>query len=205
MKRKYYPTLWAWLALFTLGVIAAMAGVATAHAEPLRLDAKAPFVDAAGHLERLNDPSGALTASQAGQAPGWTPLPGSLSAGFTSDTVWMRLPLQVDDVPRGGWMLRLSNSLLDDVSIYLADTDAGPWTLLGRSGEDVPRRNWPVDYRSPVIQFDPPAPGAYVILARLQSKNAVATRFEVWQRLAFDNQSRREACCSACTSASTCC
>ncbi|CAB3833151.1 sensor histidine kinase [Achromobacter piechaudii] len=192
MKRKYYPTLWAWLALFTLGVIAAMAGVATAHAEPLRLDAKAPFVDAAGHLERLNDPSGALTASQAGQAPGWTPLPGSLSAGFTSDTVWMRLPLQVDDVPRGGWMLRLSNSLLDDVSIYLADTDAGPWTLLGRSGEDVPRRNWPVDYRSPVIQFDPPAPGAYVILARLQSKNAVATRFEVWQRLAFDNQSRRE-------------
>ena len=49
-----------------------------------------------------------------------------------------------------------------------------------------------MDYRSPVIQFNPSQPGDYVILVRLQSKNALATRLEVWQRLAFDNQSRRE-------------
>ena len=31
-----------------------------------------------------------------------------------------------------------------------------------------------------------------MILVRLQSKNALATRLEIWQRLAYDNQSRRE-------------
>ena len=144
----------------------------------------------AAHLERLDDPDGAFDAVAAAQAGGWTALPGNLSAGFTSSTVWLRLPVQVETIPQGGWMLRLSNSLLDDVRVYVSQ-GAG-WTLLGRSGEDLPRRDWPVDYRSPVIQFDPPQPGSYVILVRLQSKNALATRLEVWQRLAFDNQSRRE-------------
>ena len=197
MKRKYYPTgqtsqtAQTWLALALATLLAAMLSMATAvRAAPLLLDAEPGLVDAAGHLERLLDPDGSLSLEEAATAEGWSPLPGSLSAGFTRDSVWLRLPVQVDAVARGGWMLRLSNALLDDVQIHLGDGKG--WTLLGHSGEDVPRRDWPVDYRSPVIQFDPPAPGAYVILVRLQSKNAVATRLEVWRRLAFDNQSRRE-------------
>lgn len=182
----------AWLALLTLWLAAVLAAAGQARAEPLRLDTRLGHADASGHLERLDDPAGALTVSQAAEAQAWKPLPASLSAGFTRDTVWLRLPIQVDEVARGGWMLRLSNSLLDDVRVYVSDGDGGSWSLLGWSGEDRPRREWPVDYRSPVIQFDPPAAGSYAIMIRLQSKNAVATRVEVWQRLAFDNQSRRE-------------
>lgn len=190
MKRKYYPTLWAGLMLLALAFAAILPGAAHARAEPLHLNTQLRQADAAGHLERLDDPGGTLSASQAAEAAGWAGMPAALSAGFTPSTVWLRLPVVVDDVARGGWMLRLSNSLLDDVRIYVGKD--GGWSLLGHSGEDVARRDWPVDYRSPVIQFDPPAPGSYVILARLQSKNALATRLEVWQRLAFDNQSRRE-------------
>ncbi|WP_454675480.1 sensor histidine kinase [Achromobacter pestifer] len=190
MKRKYYPTVWAGLMLLALGLAVMLAGAGQARAEPLHLNAQRGLADAAGHLERLDDPNAALTPDQAAGATGWTPVPAGLNAGFTEDTVWLRLPIQVDDLARGGWMLRLSNALLDDARIYVGQD--GGWSLLGHSGEDVPRRNWPVDYRSPVIQFDPPAPGSYVILARLQSKNAMATRLEIWQRLAFDNQSRRE-------------
>ncbi|MEN4919200.1 sensor histidine kinase [Achromobacter spanius] len=194
MKRKYYPTANMWLALLACVLAGVLAVAGQARAEPLRLDGRDRVEDAGGHLERLNDPDGSLDAAGAANASGWMALPSNLSAGFTPATVWLRLPVQVDQIPQGGWMLRLSNSLLDDVRVYVSrEVGAVPgWTLLGRSGEDVARRDWPVDYRSPVIQFNPPQPGAYVILVRLQSKNALATRLEVWQRLAFDNQSRRE-------------
>ncbi|EHK62997.1 sensor histidine kinase [Achromobacter arsenitoxydans] len=198
MKRKYYPTAGVWLALLACVLAGVLAVAGQARAEPLRLDGRDRIEDAGGHLERLYDPDGSLDAAGAAMAGGWTALPSNLSAGFTPATVWLRLPVQVDEVPQGGWMLRLSNSLLDDVRVYVsrsAGNEAGnapAWTLLGRSGEDVARRDWPVDYRSPVIQFNPAQAGSYVILVRLQSKNAMATRLEVWQRLAFDNQSRRE-------------
>ncbi len=190
MKREYYSRVGLWLALLACLVAGMLAAAGQARAEPLRLDGLARVEDAGGHLERLVDPDGALDAAGAAREDGWAALPGNLSAGFTPATIWLRLPVQVEQVMHGGWMLRLSNSLLDDVRVYVGH--AGSWTLLGRSGEDLARREWPVDYRSPVIQFNPSQPGDYVILVRLQSKNALATRLEVWQRLAFDNQSRRE-------------
>lgn len=190
MKWEYYSRVGLWLALLACLVAGLLASPGQARAEPLHLDGVDRVEDAGGHLERLVDPDGMLDVAGAAGADGWTPLPGNLSAGFTPATIWLRLPVQVDKVMQGGWMLRLSNSLLDDVRIYLGY--GGTWTLLGRSGEDLARREWPVDYRSPVIQFNPSQPGPYVIMVRLQSKNALATRLEVWQRLAFDNQSRRE-------------
>ncbi|KRC73030.1 histidine kinase [Achromobacter sp. Root83] len=190
MKRKYYPTTRAWLALLAWLMAGMLFLAAEARAAPLRLDGQVGVEDAGGHLERLDDPNGSLDAATAADAPGWTPLPGNLSAGFTPATVWLRLPVRVDQIPQGGWMLRLSNALLDDVRAYVSR--GGGWAPLGRSGEDLARAEWPVDYRSPVIQFNPPSAGDYVILVRLESKNALAARLEVWQRLAFDNQSRRE-------------
>ncbi|MCJ9713264.1 histidine kinase, partial [Bordetella hinzii] len=148
------------------------------------------MADAAGHMERLVDPQGTLDAAGAAQAPGWVALPASLGQGFTPATIWLRLRLQVDEMAPGGWMLQLSNALLDDVRVYMGRDET--WTLLGHSGEDVSRSRWPVEYRSPVIPFEPPGPGVYTVMLRLQSKNALATRLEVWERLAFDNRSRRE-------------
>ncbi|WP_369936742.1 sensor histidine kinase [Xanthomonas tesorieronis] len=165
-------------------------------AEPARsptaaLPLTADYQDASGYLQRLDDPHHRLDARQAASASGWTRLPAGLNAGFTPGTVWLRLPLRVERVPPGGWMLRLSNAVIDDAQAY-ASVDGGAWRELGHSGENVRRRDWPVDYRSPVFPFAPSHPGDYVVLVRLRSKNALVTRLDVWQRLPFDNQSRRE-------------
>ncbi|MFT3814843.1 MAG: sensor histidine kinase [Acidovorax sp.] len=154
---------------------------------PLRLDG--PELSTAGHLERLADPAGTLGPAQADAAAGWAPLPGNLNAGFTGDAVWLRLRL---DAPRPGqWVLLVGNAVIDDVRLYVRESD-GAWRLAGASGEDVPRRLWPVDFHSPAIELDLPRAGGQTLLLRLATRNALKTRVEVWQRLAFDNHTRRE-------------
>lgn len=159
-------------------------------ATPLLLDPSRPMIDASGYLERLEEHGISLDATGAAGAEGWQPLLGNLNAGYTAQGQWLRLTLQVDRPLPGRWMLRLGNALLDDVQVYRQRGDG--WELLGHSGENVPRGRWPVDYRSAVVPFEPEVPGPQVLLLRLQSKNAMVTRLEIWQRLAFDNHSRRE-------------
>lgn len=179
-----------WLAGWLVMIFALFAAVPAA-AAVLHLDGSdIAMHDTAGYLERLDDPRGMLDPAQANAVPGWSALPGSLNAGFTSHTVWLRLTLQVDAVRPYGWMLRLGNALLDDVTLYTRDGAA--WTPLGRSGENVQRRDWPVDYRTPMFHFSPSSTGEHVLLLRLQSKNAMVTRLELWQREDFDNRSRRD-------------
>ena len=72
------------------------------------------------------------------------------------------------------------------------DATASAWRLLGASGEDVPRSRWPVDFRSAAFPFDLAQPGTHTVLVRLAARNAINTRLDVWQRLAFDNHTRRE-------------
>ena len=182
---RNYRALFTFLAL----LLTALAGLAQV---PLRLAPDAAVLDTAGYLQRLDDSSGMLGASDADTAPGWTPLPGSLNASYTSSAIWLRLRLEA--VQPGPWTLLLGNALLDDVRVHIRPPGAASeqWALLGASGEDVPRRLWPVDYRSPALQIDLPAPGTYTVLVRLATRNALTTRLEVWQRLAFDNHTRRE-------------
>ncbi|WP_338878313.1 sensor histidine kinase [Achromobacter veterisilvae] len=169
----------------------AMGATLPAAAAVLRLDAQSSLHDTAGYLERLDDPEGVLDAAQADAAQTWSALPGNLNAGFTPATVWLRLTLDVEQARPDGWMLRLGNALLDDVEVHVQRPD-GAWALLGHSGENVDREEWPVDFRSPTFLFTPAAEGRHVVLLRLQSKNAMMSRLEVWQRSAFDNRSRRE-------------
>ncbi|MCW0379292.1 Adaptive-response sensory-kinase SasA [Xanthomonas sacchari] len=181
---------WRWLvgAWLVVGVaVAADAAPSPVAALPLT----SAHQDASGYLQRLDDPHGRLDVVQAAAATGWTRLPDGLNAGFADGAVWLRLPVHLQSVPPGGWMMRLSNALLDDVQAYVRPA-GGAWRALGDSGERVPRRDWPVDYRSPVFQFAPTHAGDYEVLLRLRSKNAMVTRLDVWQRLPFDNHSRRE-------------
>lgn len=175
-----------------LGILALLLSLASsAGAEVLRLDATTRFIDSSGHLERLDDPEGRLDAAGAAGAEGWSPLPGNLNAGFTSSVIWLRLRLDVQSTAANDWILQMSNALVDDARLY-ARQPGGDWRLLDLSGENVPRRSWPVDYRSPVFHFEPDGIGEHVLLLRLQSKNALASRLHVWQRMAFDDHSRRE-------------
>ncbi|WP_293776098.1 sensor histidine kinase [uncultured Oxalicibacterium sp.] len=162
----------------------------TAHAEPLKLDQGSNHFDAAGHLSLLRDSASTLSVEDAADAAGWKALAAGVNVGFTSDVIWLKLTITADIHPHGGWILRFSNALLDDVKVYIGK-DGGPWTLLGASGEDVTRSAWPFEYRSAAFQF-PEFTGTEVVLMRLKTKNALATQVEVWPRLAFDNATRRE-------------
>jgi len=148
--------------------------------------------DTSGYLERLDDPQGTLDARAVEVSGGWTPLPGGLNAGFTPATLWLRLDVAAHGARRD-WMLHLSNALLDDVRVYARSADSVDWALLGHSGEDVPRKQWPVDYRSPVYHLDFDERAEQHLLVRLQSKNALAVRMNIWEPLAFNDHSRREA------------
>ncbi|KAF1050938.1 MAG: Sensor histidine kinase ResE [Delftia tsuruhatensis] len=159
-------------------------------ARTLVLDPDAPMQETAGQWQRLDDASGLLDVRQADLAPGWKAMPGHLNASFTQAAVWLRMPLQVQQP--GSWMLLLGNALLDEVEVHVR-RPGDPWQLLGRSGEEIPRHAWPVDYRSPAFQFEPAAAGSYELLVRLRARNALVTRIDLWQRLAFDNHTRREA------------
>lgn len=188
MSCRFARRIVSWLPVLALWLLLVPSA---AQANPLSLSTRAPFFDTAGHLQVLQDPGGTLDAAQADAAPGWTSLPGNLSAGFSDAAIWLRLPLRIVDQPAQGWILWFSNALIDDVSVHARQPDGG-WRQLGHSGEDIPRKLWPVDYRSPAFQFTPEDAGPQWLLIRLQSKNALATRLEIWQRLDFDNYSRRE-------------
>ncbi|EZH78446.1 histidine kinase [Ectopseudomonas composti] len=162
----------------------------TLQAAALHLDDTKPMFSTAGYLEGLADPGGQFDVAQANAAQGWQKLPSNLNAGYTPNTYWLRLRLDVPQLLPGGWMLHLSNALLDDVRVYT--WAPGGWQLLGLSGENVSRSEWPVDYRSAVIPFEPTEASEHTLLIRLESKNSLATRVEIWQRLAFDDNSRRE-------------
>ncbi|ASC68522.1 histidine kinase [Achromobacter denitrificans] len=189
-QHRCFDSLLRRLALRLLVAIAMGASLPAA-AAVLRLDAQSPVHDTAGYLERLDDREGTLDAAQADAAQAWAAMQGNLNAGFTPATIWLRLTLDVEEPLPEGWMLRLGNALLDDARAYQRRPD-GSWKLLGHSGEDVDREDWPVDFRSPTFFFTPDTAGQQVVLLRLQSKNAMMSRLEVWQRSAFDNRSRRE-------------
>ncbi len=157
---------------------------------PLWLGQSLRVVDTSGHLQRLVDAQGTLDAAQAAQAQGWAPLPGHLSAGYCDDVVWLRMRLQVPGA--GQWMLQVTNAVLDDVRLFVQEPGDGRWHFAGASGEAVARPQWPVDFRSPALQLDLAQPGEYTVLVRLASRNALKTRLFIWQRLAFDNHTRRE-------------
>lgn len=143
-----------------------------------------------GWLDRLNDPAGILTPEQAAAADGWRRLPSSLSAGYTKDVIWLRLAMTAPTDLSFGWVLRLSNALLDDVRLYQRDGE-GNWLEL-RAGENVDRDDWPMDYRSAVFPLRLEPGASSVVLLRLETKNAMSVMVDVAPRLVFGEVSRHE-------------
>ncbi|QLF95007.1 sensor histidine kinase [Pseudomonas sp. ABC1] len=144
-----------------------------------------------GYLERFDDPSGRMSVTDVDAASDWQPLPHGLSAGFSPVTIWLRLDLRTAADARRNWVLSLSNALLDDVQVYLRDGEQ--WRLIGLSGENVPRALWPVENRSPAFLLPPLVHSEQRLMVRLQSKNALAVRLDIWEQQAFNDHSRREA------------
>ncbi|TBU92208.1 histidine kinase [Stutzerimonas kirkiae] len=160
-------------------------------ADVLRLESGMHSSGTSGYLERFDDAGGRMSVMDVDDASGWQPLPHGLSAGFSLAAIWLRLDLQVPPDARRNWVLSLSNALLDDVQVYLHDGDR--WRLIGHSGENLPRALWPVDNRSPAFHLPPLGLDEQRLMVRLQSKNALAVRLDIWEQQAFNDHSRREA------------
>ncbi|MDM0005654.1 sensor histidine kinase [Variovorax sp. J22G73] len=166
-----------WLA-WCLRVCGLMAAVAlhAAHAAPLQLDPRAS-VDSRGHLRVLRDPEGRLDADEAAAATGWQAMSGAVNAGFTTDTLWVRLEVQRPADAPDRWLLQFNNALLDDVRLYRREPAGAPghWQLMQRAGEDAGRASWPVDARNVQLPLLLENAEPTALLVRLQTKNAMST------------------------------
>ena len=177
--------------LFSLLLLFCILLPLSGRAQPvLDLQADTRKAMASGHLSMLRDPAGQLTPDAALAAAGWQEIPAALSAGYTNDVIWLRLPVQRQaDAPQD-WFMRFTNALLDDVRLYRPDGTGG-WQEQ-RAGENAGRASWPVDSRNVVFPLQMARVGSEVWLIRLQTKNAMSTNVEVWSQLAFGDTSRRE-------------
>lgn len=143
-----------------------------------------------GFMEHLDDPQGVLNARQAMQSSHWTPLPGTLNAGFTRDVIWLRLQVMTRQGAPANWMLTLNNALLDEATLYDFMPDGSIRTLT--SGEELDRSLWPVNYRSATfaLTLEPEQPRW--LLLRLKTKNAMAVSARLVPAEAFSERARSE-------------
>ena len=116
--------------LFAIGLILAALQALPGHAAAaaLVLPADGRPVSASGHLQMLRDTTGQLGPDAALAASGWRPLPGPVSAGYTPDAIWLRLDVARATQSPDEWVLRFSNAVLDDVSLYCSN-QASPWVM----------------------------------------------------------------------------
>jgi signal transduction histidine kinase len=166
-----------------------------ANLEPVSLGADSTRLNLSRHVSWLTDAGGTLTLDDVRQRGNFTPLGRELSEGFTSAAIWLRVdvkPALTQAQPlRTTWILEVANALLDDVRLYAPQRD-GSYSEQ-RSGEDVPRSSWPVNYRNPAfqLQIDSAAPQHFYL--RISSRNALSTVIFLWQPDSFASATRDEA------------
>src|SRR5450830_279247 len=166
------------------------ANMARAAQPVLQLNVAAGTVSTNGHLSMLRDPTGALSVDAAQAASGWVALPGALSAGYTADTIWLRLQVEVGEQMPQHWTLRFTNALLEDVRLYRPDGASG-WTVQ-TAGANYDRADWPIDARLVVFPLELADHQRHTWLIRLQTQHAMSTELDLWPRAAYENFSRRE-------------
>jgi signal transduction histidine kinase len=184
MIRRILPLLVLLLTLAT--------GVDVSARVPVVLSAETARVNLTEHLDWLKDESGTLTLDEARQRSDFVPLPKTLSEGFTSVTIWLRFDVQPNNpVASSRWMLEVGNALFDDVRLYSPRQDGSYGEQ--RSGEDIPRTAWPVDYRNPsfALQTDGDETRRYYL--RVSARNALSSSIHLWHPEAFAIAARDEA------------
>ncbi|WP_370680518.1 7TM diverse intracellular signaling domain-containing protein [Comamonas sp. GB3 AK4-5] len=181
MRRAYLFVLVLWLCMPW--------SVRAQHA--LLLTADTPHISGTGALSLFQDRTGQEEPDLVLADVPWRALPGELSAGYTTDSLWLSLRVRRDAAAPSAWVLTLSNALFDQVELFQR-TPAGGW-LRFQAGEDLPRTAWPLNTRHASFPLDLPAEQEVVLLLHIQSRNAISSTVGVWQRDAFDNDSRKDA------------
>jgi signal transduction histidine kinase len=160
-------------------------------APPALLQANQPRLNLVRHLAWLKDESGSLSREQVAARSDFVPLQDNLSLGFTKAVVWLRFDVQAGPQAPTQWILEVANALFDDVRLYAPSAD-GAYTE-HRSGEDLARGQWEIDYRNPSfhIRIDVPQVQRYYL--RIWSRNAISAPIELWHPQAFAAATRDEA------------
>lgn len=129
-------------------------------------------------LAVFKDPAGRLSITDVvGMDPArFRALPsGTLTAGFTHDTSWIRLTIRA---PAGEWWLDVLPPVLDDLRLYEPDrAHRGAW-IERRTGDMLPFSVREVPYRGFVLKLrhDSQAPRVYDLRLHTDSSSLMTTR-----------------------------
>jgi signal transduction histidine kinase len=164
--------------------------------DPVFLRADSVRLNLWRHVAWFKDANGTLTFDEVQQRGAFIPLSRELSEGFTPAAIWLRFDIAaIHPDPAhpvsSTWILETANALLDDVRLYSPQRDGS--YLEQRSGEDIPRSSWPVDYRNPAFQLQIDGAEAQRFYLRIAARNALSTGILLWQPDAFASATRNEA------------
>jgi signal transduction histidine kinase len=167
-----------------------VSGVDASARAPVVLSAETSRVNLSERVDWLKDAHGTLTLEEAHQRSDFVPMHKALSEGFTASTVWLRFDVQPGTAVASTWILEVANALLDDVRLYSPRQDGS--YIEQRSGEDIPRTAWPVDYRNPSfsLQIEGDTPRRYYL--RISARNALSTSVHIWNPETFATATRDE-------------
>ena len=109
-----------WLALCLPG-IALATDEAAAAPTPLRLADTAPRVQAWPAVRMLADPGGALGLADVMAVPSQfiPPTTAANTLGLRKEAVWLRIPVSVDAVGNGQWVLDIDYAVLNRVEVFV--------------------------------------------------------------------------------------
>ncbi len=158
--------------------------------KPVRLDPRAKVISWAGQMELLRGEANLLSPDAAQAARGWQVLAAELNAGFTLDSVWLRLEVDQPELGLADWRLEIDSSLIEDVRFYQQTPDQR-WTEQ-RSGLVIAHSAWPLDTRTPTFRLLLPQ-GHHLLMLRLQSRMPLVTGIRLWPVERFEAHARNEA------------
>ena len=132
------------------------------------------------NLVVLEDPAGNETIdSIVATDPGrFKILPGnSFAGGYTRSAHWLRLTL---DAPAGETWLETLPPIIDDLRLYVPDSDRPGVFLERRQGDTLPFLTRELDYRGFLFKLRQPAAGPMTLYLRVQSTSSSMLLLRAW-------------------------
>lgn len=120
----------------------------------------------------------------------WQAAAARVAAGFTTDTLWMRLALRRTENGPASVRVEIANPLLDELDVYVVDDDgvAVSWPL----GDTRPAANRPLPWRNFLVPVDLSAEHDTTIYLRARSHGNMTMPVVVWSQQAFFAHEQRE-------------
>lgn len=161
-----------WLALCLPG-IAQATDEAAAAPTPLRLADTAPRVQAWPAVRMLADPGGALGLADVMAVPSQfiPPTTAANTLGLRKEAVWLRIPVSVDAVGNGQWVLDIDYAVLNRVEVFVTqDQRTVQQALLGNM---QPHSARPMASRSHAVALFLKPGADYVVYLRVSTSGAM--------------------------------